>query len=115
MNNIGLSFAMLSSIKKIYDLIDWEYLPIDSTIQRSKIWKIKLFHELSVGYYWVQVDLRDCIKFTAEHVIMDHILTDWKLCNNPKQNVAFLTDNRDGGDYVQKCDLDKLSDVDIGE
>ena len=63
----------------------------------------------------MQVDLRDYIKFTTEHIIAVHILIDWKLCNDPKQNIVFLTDNREGGDYVQKCDIDELSDVDIGE
>ena len=63
----------------------------------------------------MQVNLRDCIKFTAEHIIAVYILTDWKLCNNPKQNIVFLTNNREGGDYIQKCDIDELSDVDVGE
>ena len=63
----------------------------------------------------MQVDLRDSIKFTAEYVIAVYILMDWKLCNNPKQNIAFLTDNREGGDYIQKCDLNKVSNVDVGE
>ena len=115
MNDIGTSFAMLSSVKKIHDLIDWEFLPVDSTIQGSKIWKTKLFRDLGVGYYWVQLDLRDSVKFTTEHVIAVHILADWKLCTDPKQNIAFLTDNRDGGDYVQKCDIDDLTDEDAGE
>ena len=63
----------------------------------------------------MQLDLQDSLKFTAEHVIAVYILTDWKLCNDPKQNIAFLTDNRDGGDYVQKCDVNELTDVDAGE
>ena len=37
MNNIGQSFGMLSSVKEIYEYIDWKYLPVDSTIQGSKI------------------------------------------------------------------------------
>ena len=57
MNDFGISFAMLSSVKKINDLIDWEYLPVDSTIQGSTIWKTKLFCDLGMGYYWVQIDL----------------------------------------------------------
>ena len=46
---------------------------------------------------------------------MVHILADWRLCNDPKQHIAFLTDNREGGDYVQRCDIDDSTDVDVGE
>ena len=61
MNDISGSFGMLCSVKEIYEHIDWECLPVDSTIQGSKTWKTKLFRELGEGFYWVQVDLRDSL------------------------------------------------------
>ena len=63
----------------------------------------------------MQIDLRDSLKFTAEHVIAVHILADWRLCNDPKQHIVFLTDNRKGGDYVQRSDIDDLTEIDVGE
>ena len=32
MNNIGLSFAMLSSVEIVHELIDWEFLPVEAMI-----------------------------------------------------------------------------------
>ena len=42
-NDIGISFGMLSSVKGIYDKIDWIVLPVDNTKQGSTAWKMKLF------------------------------------------------------------------------
>ena len=75
-NDISQSFRMLSSAKEIYELISWEYLSIDSTIQESKIWKIKLFCDLDKEYYWVQVDLRDSLQLITEYVTKVHIIID---------------------------------------
>ena len=115
MNNIGLSFAMISSVEIIYELVDWEFLPVVSTITGSKLWKTKLFCELPVGFYWVQLDLRDSVAFTAEHVVAVHIIKDWKLCENPDENVSYLFDNRGRGDFVQLKDIDVKGSVDVGE
>ena len=49
-DDIGLSFRMLSSIKKIYELIDQECLTTNSTTEGSNIWK-QLFCNLKEGYY----------------------------------------------------------------
>ena len=49
--DISLSFGILSSTKKIYELINWEHLPVNSTIQESKIWKTNLFCNLNEEYY----------------------------------------------------------------
>ena len=43
MNDFNLSFGMLSSVKEIYEYIDWECLPVDLTMQGSKTWKTKSF------------------------------------------------------------------------
>ena len=115
MNNVGLSFAMISSVEIIYELIDWQFLPVESTIAGSKLWKTKLFCELPVGFYWVQLDLRDSVTFTAEHVVAVHIMTDWRLCENPEENVIHLFDNRGQGDFVQMKDIDVKRSVDVGE
>ena len=88
LNNIGVSFAMISSIEIVHELIDWRHLPVESTIRGSILWKSKLFRELDVGFYWVQVDLRDSVQFTVEHVIAVHIIKDWKLCHDPGENVV---------------------------
>ena len=77
-NDIGVSFGMLSSVKSIYKKIDWTILPVDSTKQGSKAWKTKLFRDSPEGYYWVQVDLKDSLQFTAEHIFAVHIFKDWR-------------------------------------
>ena len=74
MNNIGVSFAMLSLVETVHKLVDWEFLPVESTKRGSILWKAKLCHELEVGFYWVQLDLRDSVRFTAEHLIAVHII-----------------------------------------
>ena len=51
MSYISLSFRVLSSVKEIYEHIDWEHLPVNSTIQGSKVWKKKLFYDLEESYY----------------------------------------------------------------
>ena len=61
MNNIALSFAMLSSVEIVRELIDLEFLSVDTMISRSTVWKSKLFCELVVGFYWAQIDLRDSV------------------------------------------------------
>jgi len=60
-NNVGVSFGMLSSVKSIYEEIDWTILPVDSIKQGIKAWKTKLFQDSLEGYYWVQVDLKDSL------------------------------------------------------
>lgn len=35
MNNIGLSFAMLSSVETAHELIHWEFLPTEAAIRGS--------------------------------------------------------------------------------
>ena len=34
-NNIGVSFAMLSSVEMVHELVDWEFLPVKSTKRGS--------------------------------------------------------------------------------
>ena len=46
MNNIGVSFAMLSSVEIVYELVDWEFLPVESAKRGGTLWKSKLFREL---------------------------------------------------------------------
>ena len=94
MSNIGLSFAMLSSVKIVCELIDWQFLPAEAVIQGSVLWKSKLFCDLAVGFYWVQLDLRHSVQHAVEHVVAVQILKDWKLCEDPNENVACLLDNR---------------------
>ena len=53
MNNIGVSFAMLSSVEIVCKLVDWEFLPVEFTKRGSILWKAKLCRELEVGFYWV--------------------------------------------------------------
>ena len=113
-NNIGRSFAMLSSAEIAYELIDWEFLPVDATISGSKIWKSKLFRELKVSYYWVQLDLRDSLPVVAEHAVAVHIMKDWELFKDLDGCAASLTDNRGSVDYVQRSDVDAQSRIDAG-
>ena len=51
MNNIGVSFAMISSVEIVCELVDWEFLSVESIIRGSKLWKAKLFLELAVGFH----------------------------------------------------------------
>ena len=60
-NNIGLSFAILSSVEIVHELIDWKFLREESTIRGRILWKSKLFCDLAVGFYWVQLNLRDSV------------------------------------------------------
>jgi len=115
LNNIGVSFAMISSVDIVHELIDWKFLPVESTKRGSTLWKSKLFRELDVGFYWVQLDLRDSAQFTAEHVIAVHVIKDWKLCDDPEENVVCLLDNRGREDFVQVKDIDVKRGTDAGE
>ena len=115
MNNIGVSFTMLCSVEIVHELIDWKFLPVESTKRGGILWKSKLFRELAVGFYWVQLDLRDGVQFTAEHVIAVHIFKEWKLCNDPEEYVACLLDNRGRSDFVQLQDIDGKRGTDVGE
>ena len=115
LNNIGVLFAMISSVEIVCELIDWEFLPVESTKRGSILWKSKLFRELDAGFYWVQLDLRDSVQFAAEHVIAVHIMKDWKLCDDPEENVVCLLDNRGCHDFVQVKDIDLERGIDAGE
>ena len=86
MNNAGASFGMLSSIKSIYENIDWSILPVDSTYQGSGFWETKLFRDSPEEFYWVQLDLKKSLPIAAKHVCVVHIL---KIGNNA------LTPNKD--------------------
>ena len=35
LNNIGVSFAMISSVEIVHELIDWEFSPVESTKRGS--------------------------------------------------------------------------------
>ena len=51
MNNISMSFALISFVEIVHELVDWEFLSVESTIRGSKLWTAKLFLELVVGFY----------------------------------------------------------------
>ena len=114
MNNIGVSFEILSSVEIVHELVDWEFLPVEATIRGSNLWKDKLFHELGAGFYWVQLDLRDGVQFAVEHVIAVHIFKEWKLRNDPEEYVACLLDNRGRSDFAQLQDIDGKRGTDAG-
>ena len=44
LNNIDLSFHILSSAKEAYERVDWTYLKVDSTMKGSDDWLNRLFH-----------------------------------------------------------------------
>ena len=115
MNNIGVSFAMISSVEITCKLVDQEFLFVESMIRGSKLQKSKLFCELAVRFYWVQLNLRDSAQFTAEHVIVIHFIKDWKLCEDPKKNIMHILDIRGRGVFVQLRDIDVKRRVDAGE
>ena len=115
MNNAGMSFGMLTSVKAIYEKLDWSFLPVDSTKQGSKVWMIKLFRECPVGFYWVQVDLKQSINIAADHVVAVQIVQDWKQCTFPKQRIAVLMDNRGHTCYVEREDVEDTLDAEAGE
>ena len=115
MNNIGVSFSMLCSVDIAHELVDWEYLSVESTKRGGMLWKSKLFRELAVGFYWVQLDLRDGVRYTAEHVVAAHIFKDWKLCKDPEEYVACLLDNRGRSDFAQLLNIDRTDGTDAGE
>ena len=74
-----------------------------------------MFCDLAVGFYWVQLDLRDGVQHAVEHVVAVQILKDWKLCEDPNENVACLLDNRGRRDFVQLRDVDVKRGIDVGE
>ena len=76
MNNVGVSFAILSLVEIVHELVDLEFLPAESAKRGSIVWKSNLFRELVAGFYWVQLDLRNSVQFTAEHDIAAHIMKD---------------------------------------
>ena len=51
MNNVGLLFRMLASIKVICQILDYVFLKVGNTKQESKVCKLKLFQECFVGFY----------------------------------------------------------------
>ena len=114
-NNIGISFGMLCSVKSFYQQIAWSALPVDTSLQGSKTWKTKLFRDAPLGYYWVQLDLKRSTLAPAEHVCAVHIFKDWRTCDNSSQRIAKIIDNRGRTDYIQKEDVEDLSDQDIGD
>ena len=111
----GLSFFMLSSVELVCELIDWKFLPVETTIQGSKLWKSKLFRELEIGFYWVQLDLRDSVQLVVDHVVAMHIFRDWKLSDDPEENVMCMADNRGRVDFVQLKDINVKNGTDAGE
>ena len=82
MNNIGDSFRMLCSVRSVYENIAWLVSPIDSSLQDSRVWKIKLFRDIPLGYYWVQFDLKRSTLTPTEYVCAAHIFKDQRKCNN---------------------------------
>ena len=74
-----------------------------------------MFRELVVGFYWAQLDLRDSAQFTAEHAIVVHIIEDWKVHDDPEENVMRLLDNRGCSDFAQLRDINVKRGVDAGE
>ena len=115
LSNIGVSFAMISLVEIVRELIDWEFLPAESAKRGSVSWKSKLFRELDAGFYWAQLDLRDSAQFAAEHVIAVRIVKDWKLCDDPEENVACLLDDRGRDDFAQVKDIDIKRGIHAGE
>ena len=51
MNNISVSFTILSSVEIVHEVVDWEFSPIESRIRGNNLWKSKLFHELVVSFF----------------------------------------------------------------
>ena len=51
----------------------------------------------------------------TEHVCAVHIFKDWKKCKDSSQRIAKIIDNRDNADYVQKEDVEDLSDENVGD
>ena len=49
-------------------------------ISGSSLQKSKLFLDLEVRYYRVQLDSKDSAQFTAEYVVAVHIFNDLWLC-----------------------------------
>ena len=115
MNVKGLLFFMLSSAEIAYESIDWKFLPVETTIQGSKPWKSKIFCELEIGFCWVQLDLRDSAQCAADHAVAMHIFRDWRLCDDPEENVMRMVDNRGRADFVQLKDANVKSGIDAGE
>ena len=113
-NDVGISFGMLCSVKGIYNKINWIVLPVDNTKQGSTAWKTKLFWDSSEGFYWVQIDLKESLLFAAKYVISIHIFKDWRHYTDPKQRIAYLIDNHGRGDYVQRGDVENDSDIYVG-
>ena len=95
--------------------IAWSVLPADSSWQGSSKWKTKLFRDTPLGYYWVQLNLKGSTLIPAEHVCAVHIFKDWRKCKDSSQHVAKITDNRGNADYVQKMDVEELSDENAGD
>ena len=106
---------MLCSVQLVYDNISWSVLPVDSSLQGSSRWKTKLFRDVPLGYYWVQLDLTGSTLFPVEHVYAVHIFSDWKKCNNSSQRIAKIVDNKENAGYVQKEDAEDLADVKVGD
>ena len=114
-NNIGISFGMLCSVPSVYNNISWSVLPVDSSLQGSSRWKTKLFRDVPLGHYWVQLDLTGSTLIPAEHVCAVHIFSDWKRCNNSSRRIAKIIDNRGNAGYVQKEDVEDLDDMKVGD
>ena len=76
MNDIELLFGILSSVKVIYENLDWTILPVDTIWSGSKVWKKKLFHESPVGSYWVQLNLSVSLNFAAQNIVAVNIIKD---------------------------------------
>ena len=55
------------------------------------------------------------MQFKAEYVVAIYIVKDWKLCEDPDENVMCLLDNRSRGYFVLLRDIDVKRGVDTDE
>ena len=115
MNNSAVSFEMLSSVKSIYNNVDSSVLPVDSSHQVRNKWKTKLLRDSAVGCYWVQLDLKGHIGIRAEHACAVNTFRDWRQCANSMQREATIIGNRGRADYVQKNDVEDLTNEHAGD
>ena len=63
----------------------------------------------------MQLNLHDSVQFAAGHVVADHVIKDWKMCEGPNENGVYLLDNRNQDNFVQLRDIHVKCRVDVGE
>ena len=68
---------------------------------------LNLFSMLSVGIYWVQVNLKEGINLAAYHIIVVSIIKNWNHCRLPGEIIAIMQDNRGEIGLVQKEDINE--------